>query len=123
MAFEGSYTESEGIRCVRQDVARFIEQRDEGIPSDWNNIHLTTGASDAIKSVMEILLTNTSKGEKQAGFMIPIPQYPYYTATIAEYLAKPVGYYLDEDRNWGLDIKELERYELLDAIIFTFSTS
>jgi alanine transaminase len=116
LIFQGSYTESEGIRIVRQDVARFIEERDEGIPCDWNNVHLTTGASDAIKAIMEILLTNPTRGEKRAGFMIPIPQYPFYTATIAEYLAQPIGYYLDEDRNWGLDIKELERFDYLNSL-------
>ena len=84
----GSYTESEGIKIVRQDVARFIEELDQGIPCNWENIHLTTGASDAIKAIMEILITN--KGEKKAGFMIPIPQYPFYTATIAEFDAQPV---------------------------------
>lgn len=45
----GSYSESEGLRVIRQDIAKFIEQRDEGIPSEWQNVHLTTGASDAIK--------------------------------------------------------------------------
>lgn len=30
-------------------------------------------------------------GNKRAGVMIPIPQYPLYTATIAEYNAYPVG--------------------------------
>lgn len=40
---------------------------------------------------MEILLTN--KSEKPAGFMIPIPQYPFYTATIDEFDAKPVKIY------------------------------
>jgi alanine transaminase len=84
----GSYTESEGLKTVRQDVAKFIEERDEGIPCDWQNIHLTTGASDAIKSIMEILITN--RGQKKAGFMIPIPQYPFYTATIREFDALPV---------------------------------
>ena len=29
-------------------------------------------------------------GDKRAGVMIPIPQYPLYTATIAEYNAYPV---------------------------------
>ena len=29
-------------------------------------------------------------GERKAGVMIPIPQYPLYTATTAEYDAQPV---------------------------------
>ena len=41
--------------------------------------------------------------------MIPVPQYPLYSATLSEYGAYPIEYYLDEDNNWGLNINELER--------------
>ena len=41
--------------------------------------------------------------------MIPVPQYPLYSATLSEYGAFPIEYYLDEDNNWALNIDELER--------------
>jgi alanine transaminase len=41
--------------------------------------------------------------------MIPVPQYPLYSATLSEYGAYPIEYYLDEDNNWALNIEELER--------------
>lgn len=41
--------------------------------------------------------------------MVPIPQYPLYSATIAEFDMEQIGYYLDEGKNWGLDIDELQR--------------
>lgn len=44
-----------------------------------------------------------------AAVMIPIPQYPLYTASLAEYGLDAVGYFLDEEKNWGLDINELKR--------------
>lgn len=44
----GSYSPSQGIGSVRQDVARYIERRDGGVPCDPDNIYLTTGASDGI---------------------------------------------------------------------------
>jgi len=34
--------------------------------------------------------------------MIPIPQYPLYSATITLYEGKQVGYYLDESHDWKL---------------------
>lgn len=34
--------------CIRQDIAAYIEQRDHGVPADWDNVFLTTGASDGI---------------------------------------------------------------------------
>jgi len=43
------------------------------------------------------------------GIMIPVPQYPLYSATIELYGGSKVGYYLDEEKNWGLSISELSR--------------
>lgn len=39
----GSYTESPGIEIIRRHVAKYIERRDGGIPSDWQNIVLSAG--------------------------------------------------------------------------------
>ena len=103
----GSYTKPWGLSEVRQDVANYIAERD-GHPSDFNDIVLCTGASIGIRQIMTLLLTGES-GVKSAGFMIPIPQYPVYTASIAEYGAEAIPYYLDEKKNWSLDIVELER--------------
>ena len=41
--------------------------------------------------------------------MIPIPQYPIYSATLDLLGGKKVGYFLDERKCWDLNIKELER--------------
>ena len=46
---------------------------------------------------------------KKPGVMIPIPQYPLYSASLAEYDMDQVGYYLDEAKGWSLDVAELER--------------
>jgi len=43
------------------------------------------------------------------GIMIPIPQYPLYSATIALCDGQQVGYFLDESKGWGLSTQELER--------------
>lgn len=39
--------------------------------------------------------------------MIPIPQYPLYSATVSLFDAKAVHYYLNEENNWALDIGQL----------------
>lgn len=41
--------------------------------------------------------------------MIPIPQYPLYSAAISELDAIQVNYYLDEENCWALDVNELRR--------------
>lgn len=48
LSLSGAYSASQGIDCVRQDVARYIERRDGGVPCDPDNVYLTTGASDGI---------------------------------------------------------------------------
>ena len=66
--------------------------------------------SDGIKSVMSLLLTpKTGGANEKCGIMIPIPQYPFYSATIAEFGAHPIPYYLNEANGWSLDVEELER--------------
>ncbi|KAL1516543.1 hypothetical protein ABEB36_000449 [Hypothenemus hampei] len=102
----GSYTDSPGIEIIRRHVAQYIERRD-GIPSDWQNIIIGSGASDAIKNVLKLLICDVNC--KQAGVMVPIPQYPLYSASLAEFGINQVSYYLDESTNWGLDIAELQR--------------
>lgn len=39
----GSYTDSTGIEIIRKHAAKYIEDRDGGIPSDWQNIVLSSG--------------------------------------------------------------------------------
>ncbi|CAL4123543.1 unnamed protein product, partial [Meganyctiphanes norvegica] len=102
----GSYSDSAGIEVIRRHVAGYIEQRD-GFPSNWENIILCAGASEGIRGLMKLLIS--VNGGPKPGVMIPIPQYPLYSATIAEFDLHQVGYYLDEDNHWGMDAKELKR--------------
>ncbi len=97
----GAYTHSAGIPFIRKAVADFIHHRD-GIPSDPNRIILTDGASKGVQSIFTLLTNKPSDG-----YMIPIPQYPLYSATIALYGAKQVNYYLDESAEWQLNEAEL----------------
>ena len=41
--------------------------------------------------------------------MIPIPQYPLYSASISLSQGHAAPYYLNEEKGWQLDIEELER--------------
>lgn len=41
--------------------------------------------------------------------MIPIPQYPLFSGTLAELGIGQVDYYLEENSNWALTTSELER--------------
>lgn len=98
----GAYTHSQGIPHVRKSVSRFIEQRD-GHKSDPDSIFLTAGASPGVQLILQSIIQNDN-----VGIMIPIPQYPLYTATIALNNGKAVPYYLDESKEWGLSVFQLK---------------
>lgn len=102
----GAYTNSKGVKGFREDVAQFIEKRDGAAAGsvDVDNIFLTSGASEAIAMIMTALIKDSS-----CGIMIPIPQYPLYSATLDLLGGHKVGYYLDEPSIWGMKIEELER--------------
>uniref|UniRef100_A0A674PEY3 Alanine aminotransferase 1 n=1 Tax=Takifugu rubripes TaxID=31033 RepID=A0A674PEY3_TAKRU len=102
----GAYSASQGIECIRQDVSRYIEKRD-GFASNPDNIYLSTGASDAIVTILKLLVAG--EGSNRTGVLISIPQYPLYSATLADLGAVQVNYYLNEDSCWSLDIPELKR--------------
>jgi aspartate/methionine/tyrosine aminotransferase len=99
----GAYTDSKGYRFVREAVARFIRERD-GIESDPETIFLTDGASKGAQSVLRILISDA-----RDGVMIPIPQYPLYSASITLFGGTQVHYHLDERAQWGLSLEALER--------------
>ncbi|KAG6759021.1 hypothetical protein POTOM_035485 [Populus tomentosa] len=100
---EGAYSDSRGMPGVRKEVADFIERRD-GYPSDPELIFLTDGAS---KGVMQILNT-IIRGESD-GVLVPVPQYPLYSAAISLFGGSLVPYYLEETENWGLDVNNLRQ--------------
>ena len=98
----GAYSESKGVRFIREAVAAFIHERD-GIHADPDNIYLTDGASKGVQAALRLLLSGP-----QDGIMVPIPQYPLYSATITLYEGKQVNYYLDEHNDWKLSRQMLE---------------
>lgn len=99
----GAYSHSKGAKLFRDDVCKFLEKRD-GVLADPEDIFLSNGASAAIKDVLTVLIADPS-----CGVMMPIPQYPIYSATLDLLDGKKVGYFLDEKKNWDLNMEELER--------------
>eukprot|EP00197_Chlamydomonas_leiostraca_P004497 CAMPEP_0202860566 /NCGR_PEP_ID=MMETSP1391-20130828/2221_1 /ASSEMBLY_ACC=CAM_ASM_000867 /TAXON_ID=1034604 /ORGANISM="Chlamydomonas leiostraca, Strain SAG 11-49" /LENGTH=503 /DNA_ID=CAMNT_0049539759 /DNA_START=129 /DNA_END=1640 /DNA_ORIENTATION=- len=99
----GAYSESAGAFILRQMVAEAIERRD-GVPCNPDDIYMTDGASPAVHYMMDLLL----RDEGNDGLMVPIPQYPLYSATLTLYGGRLVRYLLDESRGWGLDVAHLK---------------
>ncbi|KAG7354129.1 alanine-synthesizing transaminase [Nitzschia inconspicua] len=98
----GAYSGSQGALGFRKDVANFIAARD-GHPAYPGNIFITNGASSAIEMVLTTLVSN-----ELDGIMIPIPQYPIYSALIAKLAGRQIGYELEEENGWAASNEELE---------------
>nr|OQO25280.1 hypothetical protein B0A51_08843 [Rachicladosporium sp. CCFEE 5018] len=94
----GAYSQSQGAPGIRKSVAKFIEKRD-GYPAEPDNIYLCAGASSGVNCLMNIICATPN-----TGVLVPIPQYPLYTATLALLNAKVVPYYLNEENAWGTNI-------------------
>jgi len=103
----GSYTNSAGIEIIRSHAAEYITRRD-GVPANADDIILCAGASEGIRTTLKMFIEQDST-RLPSGCLIPIPQYPLYSASLAEYGIYQAGYFLDEAREWALDLKELQR--------------
>ncbi len=98
----GAYSTTMGLEFVRKAVAEFISKRDN-IDADFERIILTDGASEGAQAVIAALIK-----DPRDGIMVPIPQYPLYNASLMLNGGHSVGYYLDEENNWQLNLDSLE---------------
>lgn len=103
----GAYSESQGIEAVRKEVSRFLEQRD-GYASDPADIFLTNGASEGVKHCLQLMLRHPPTGFTD-GVLVPIPQYPLYSALATLLEGAMVPYYLNEGAGWSCSIDDLRR--------------
>ncbi|KDE04574.1 hypothetical protein MVLG_05042 [Microbotryum lychnidis-dioicae p1A1 Lamole] len=97
----GAYSQSMGVPAIRKRIAKFIKERD-GYPSSPDKIYITAGASGGVSNLLQVLIAST-----EDGVLIPIPQYPLYTAALALNSARAVPYYLDESNAWSLDMNDV----------------
>lgn len=105
----GAYTESKGFLFIREAVAEFINRRDgfeasSELSADPEKIFLTSGASQGVKFVIDILIANENDG-----IMIPVPQYPLYSAAIKKVGGVQVNYYPEEEEGWTFDRTLLDK--------------
>ena len=79
-----------------------ILERD-GFPAYPDDIFLTTGASQGVSYILQTILASSKHG-----VLIPIPQYPLYTASLSLLNGVGIPYHSIEEDNWSLDISDLE---------------
>ncbi|EAS04389.1 class I/II aminotransferase (macronuclear) [Tetrahymena thermophila SB210] len=101
----GAYSDSAGHIFIRESIAKYIAKRDNHlIPPDVNDIILTDGASQGVQICLNVLISDS-----RDGIMIPIPQYPLYSASCTLVGASEVHYFLDEQKGWSCSVEELKK--------------
>ncbi|KFY43042.1 hypothetical protein V495_04202 [Pseudogymnoascus sp. VKM F-4514 (FW-929)] len=97
----GAYSASTGPQGIRESIAKFIENRD-GHPADPASIYLSAGASSGVNTLLHVICAGP-----KTGVLVPIPQYPLYTATLSLLDATCVPYYLDEANHWSTSVDSI----------------
>jgi aspartate/methionine/tyrosine aminotransferase len=93
----GAYTDSRGVLGIREEVAKFIVQRDGCGPVTADDVFVTNGASNGVCRVLTVLLRNP-----RDAVLVPIPQYPLYSASVALHDGTLLPYSLDEAAGWAV---------------------
>ncbi len=96
------YSDSRGIQSARRAVVHHYQLQD-GFPAiTVDDVWLGNGVSELIQIALQALLNNGDE------VLIPIPDYPLWTAVTNLAGGRPVHYRCDEDNEWNPDLADLE---------------
>jgi len=96
------YADSRGLFTARKAVMHHTQNIGmQGITI--NDIYIGNGVSELIMLSMQALL---NEGDE---VLVPSPDYPLWTASVAFCGGKPVHYTCDEASDWNPDLRDLER--------------
>ncbi len=96
------YTDSKGLFAPRKAVVHYAQEKlIQGVTVD--DVYLGNGASELITMSMNGLLNDGDE------VLVPAPDYPLWTASVALSGGTPVHYLCDEQSGWYPDIADIRR--------------
>jgi alanine-synthesizing transaminase len=102
MPHSAGYTDSKGLFAPRKAVVHYTQEKQiRGVTVD--DVYLGNGASELITMSLNALLNSGDE------VLIPAPDYPLYTASVALSGGTPVHYLCDEQSDWMPDIEDIKR--------------
>ena len=102
MPHSAGYTDSKGLFAPRKAVVHYTQEKHiRGVTVD--DVYLGNGASELITMSMNGLL---NEGDE---VLVPAPDYPLWTASVALSGGTPVHYVCDEQSGWYPDIADIRR--------------
>src|SRR5512139_3532079 len=100
MPHSAGYTDSKGLFAPRKAVVHYTQEKHiRGVTVD--DVYLGNGASELITMSLNALLNTGDE------VLIPAPDYPLYTASVALSGGTPVHYLCDESSDWMPDIEDI----------------
>lgn len=95
------YSEARGLFSARKAIMQYAQLK--GIPNvSMDGIYTGNGVSELIQLCMNALLNNGDE------ILIPMPDYPLWTACATLAGGTPVHYVCDEQAEWNPDIADIE---------------
>ncbi len=94
------YTDSKGLFAPRKAVVHYMQQKNVAAVT-VDDVYLGNGASELITMSMHALLNNGDE------ILVPAPDYPLWTASVALAGGNPVHYLCDEESGWMPDIADI----------------
>lgn len=96
------YTDSQGIFAARKAILQYYQGKGLLEAVDVNNVFVGNGVSELIVMTMQAMLNDGDE------VLIPMPDYPLWTAATNLAGGKAVHYLCNEDDNWQPDIADIE---------------
>ncbi|MFD0965529.1 pyridoxal phosphate-dependent aminotransferase [Seminibacterium arietis] len=95
------YCDSKGLYSARKAIVQYYQSK--GIHgATVNDVYIGNGVSELILMSMQALLNNNDE------VLIPMPDYPLWTAAATLAGGKPVHYFCDEEASWFPDIADIK---------------
>ncbi|HHV6031377.1 TPA: pyridoxal phosphate-dependent aminotransferase [Streptococcus agalactiae] len=94
------YSDSKGIFSARKAVMQYYQL--QNIHVDMDDIYIVNGVSEGISMLMQALLDNDDE------VLVPMPDYPLWTACVSLAGGNAVHYICDEEANWYPDIDDIK---------------
>jgi len=101
MGEASGYTDSKGLFAARKAIMHYTQQK-KITDVDIDDIIIGNGVSELIVMAMQALLNNGDQ------ILVPMPDYPLWTAAVTLAGGSPRHYLCDERSDWLPDIKDIE---------------
>jgi alanine-synthesizing transaminase len=103
MPHSAGYTDSKGLFAPRKAVVHYTQEKGFAGGVTVDDVYLGNGASELIVMSMNALLDDGDQ------VLVPAPDYPLWTASVALSGGTPVHYLCDEGAGWLPDVDDIRR--------------